>query len=104
MVRIGKFDEDKILFKSTGHDHSGGSAGAFISKVDSLACFRFGATSIAAAASIYTGLKSVRSAWVQPWATAAATQALVTATSGGTISVTPGAAGQTLLWVAAGYS
>jgi hypothetical protein len=104
MVRIGKFDEDKILFKSTGHDHSGGSAGAYISKIDSLTCLRIVATSIAATASIYTGLTSVRSAWVQEVATAAATAALVTATSGGTVSVTPGAAGQTLWVFAVGYA
>ncbi|MEM2293295.1 MAG: hypothetical protein QXX41_08470 [Nitrososphaerota archaeon] len=104
MVRIGKWDEDKILFKPTGHDHSGGAAGAFISKIDALTCIKHGVISIAAAASVYTGLKSVAKAWVQPVATAAATQALVTATSGGTISVTPGAAGQTLWWLAIGYA
>jgi hypothetical protein len=31
MVRIGKFDEAKILFKSGGHDHSGGTSGAHLS-------------------------------------------------------------------------
>lgn len=101
MVRIGKWDESKILFKPTGHDHSGGACGAPIGKIDALACLKFGATSIAAAANIYTGLRSVCRAWVQPIATAA--QALVTATTGGTISVTPGAP-QSLAWFAIGYS
>jgi hypothetical protein len=69
-----------------------------------LTCLKSGATSIEAAADINTGLAHVTRAWVQAVATAAATQALVTATSGATISVTPGAAGQTLWWFAEGYA
>jgi len=116
VVRIGKWDEEKVLFKDTGHDHTGGTRGAHIQH-DALATgcvilaattepklsLWFGATSIDAPASIVTDLTSIRRAWLQEVATAAATEAIITATGGATLSVTPGAAGQTLWIFADGY-
>jgi len=115
MVRISKWHEKKILFTSDGHAHTGGSDGAHI-QAGGLATgcivqypttgaklsLAYGATSIDAAATVSTGLTSVTYAWTQTNATAAATAILV-ATSGGDIRITPGAAGQTIWWFAWGY-
>lgn len=103
-MRIGKWDEEKVLFKDTGHDHSGGTAGARIGKISALTCIKAGATSFGDASgdiNVDTGLTSVWYAWLN---VKGATAAWVSATSGGTITCHPYATAGDFEWIAIGYA